>query len=332
VACDHRTEWSAPLTLPDALQAFRRLSALVIGDVCLDRWCRYQPAFSEPSRETGIPRLAVTSVECTPGAAGTVASNLASLGCGRVSVLGIAGDDGHGHELRRALRLGGIEDDALLIHADLVTFTYTKLINEATGMEDQPRVDFIRGRDLSPGVDAELVRRFNELAPQFDIVVVSDQAEVAVGATVTPALRGAIARVRDRVVWVDSRARAEHFRGVSLKLNQQEADDACARIGHAGDPEALRGHTQAPLLIVTRGAEGAVIYTAQGTTAVRTRSIEKPVDICGAGDSFNAGGALMLALTGDPEAAAQFGNLVASITVMKPGTGAATPEEILAHR
>ena len=56
------------------------LEVLVMGDVCLDRWCYYDPDLTEPSRETGIPRLAVVRTEVTPGAAGTIANNLVSLG------------------------------------------------------------------------------------------------------------------------------------------------------------------------------------------------------------------------------------------------------------
>ena len=55
----------------------------------------------------------------------------------------------------------------------------------------------------------------------------------------------------------------------------------------------------------------------------------KAVDICGAGDSFSAGAACALAATGDPVEAAWFGNLVASITVQKTGTGTASPEEVM---
>ena len=54
------------------------------------------------------------------------------------------------------------------------------------------------------------------------------------------------------------------------------------------------------------------------------------MDICGAGDSFSAGAALALRVTGSPAEAARFGNLVASITIMKKGTGTASPEEVLA--
>jgi sugar/nucleoside kinase (ribokinase family) len=55
-----------------------------------------------------------------------------------------------------------------------------------------------------------------------------------------------------------------------------------------------------------------------------------PVDICGAGDSFSAGAAMALAVTRSPGEAVRFGNLVASVTIMKKGTGTASPAEVLA--
>ena len=91
------------MTVAEILAQFPRLSALVVGDICLDRWCTYDPATSEPSRETGIPRTGVVSTEITAGAGGTVANNLADLGCGRVAVCGVVGDDGFAYELRQAL-------------------------------------------------------------------------------------------------------------------------------------------------------------------------------------------------------------------------------------
>ena len=88
----------------------------------------------------------------------------------------------------------------------------------------------------------------------------------------------------------------------------------------------------APLLIVTHGGEGAlVVDRAAARSGCATRPVENPVDICGAGDSFSAGAAMALkADRRSPLAAARFGNLVASITIMKKGTGTASPEEVLA--
>src|SRR6185312_16257653 len=90
------------MTTAEILSALPRLSALVVGDICLDRWCGYDPAASEPSRETGIPRTAVVTTEVTPGAGGTIANNLAAMGVGRVAVLGAIGNDGFGWELSDA--------------------------------------------------------------------------------------------------------------------------------------------------------------------------------------------------------------------------------------
>jgi len=320
------------LNVDEILAGMAGQSVLVVGDVCLDRWCRYDPGLAERSRETLIPRIAVTAVECTPGAAGTVAANLRALGAGRVAVLGVAGDDGHGYELRRALQERGIDGSALVTAAGVPTFTYTKLINRRSGVEDLARVDFVNACDLPAATEDAIVDRFRCLAEQVEIVIVSDQAELERGGVVTEALRQAIAefaRTHPRtVVWVDSRVRGEQFRGVLVKLNEEEARQACVRLGAGCDYEALRRHIGHGTLILTRGAGGCVVVTESGQTVVPARRVEKPVDICGAGDSFNAGASLALSLTRDPITAARFGNLVASITIMKPGTGTATPEEV----
>src|SRR6202044_3751818 len=117
------------LNTAEILGAFPRYSALVVGDICLDRWCTYDPAMAEPSHETGIPRIGVVTTQVSPGAGGNVANNLASLGVGRAAVLGVIGDDGFAHELTRSLNRRGISTD-LLVRSDKVpTFTYTKLMN-----------------------------------------------------------------------------------------------------------------------------------------------------------------------------------------------------------
>jgi rfaE bifunctional protein kinase chain/domain len=316
----------------EVLAAIPRLSVLVVGDVCLDRWCRYEPDFAEPSRETGLPRVAVVEMERSPGGAGNVATNVAALGAGQVTVLGTVGDDGHAVELREALRARCITAELVADRGGL-TFTYTKLINRATGVEDLPRIDFLSAGERPAEVEGRLLKRFEELAPRFDVVIVSDQMEQGSGGVVTSGMRQVLAQFAEAhpetVVWVDSRVRSELFRYVLVKLNEDEAAEACSRIGLAGDYDGLRRHVGQRCMIVTRGRAGAVVVTPAGQIVVPGRIVEHPTDICGAGDSFNAGGAMALRITGDPVEAARFGNLVASITVTKPGTGTSSPEELL---
>ncbi len=320
------------MTVTEILAAIPRLSALVIGDICLDRWCTYDPAAREASRETGIPRIGVVRTEVTAGAGGTVANNLAALGCGRVAVLGAIGNDGFGLELSRALVARGISD--LCIRADsMQTFTYTKVINRDTGIEDQPRLDFINTTPLDAGVEHQILGSLRHVADAFDVtIIVSDQAETGRGGVVTSAVRDLL---RDlaithpaKVFLADSRTRIQHFRNVIVKPNQQEGEAACRSLFGRIDYPALYRHLAARLLMVTHAEEGVLVVDEHGESWARTRPVAHPVDICGAGDSFSAGTALALASGATPTEAAQFGNIVASITIMKKGTGTASPEEV----
>ncbi len=314
--------------------ALPKLRVLVVGDICLDRWCVYDPDLSENSRETGIPRLAVISTEVTPGAGGTVANNLMALNAGRVAVIGLTGDDGNGYELLRALRSRNISTDLMVRHAHAPTFTYTKLTNAHTGMEDQPRIDFVAVHKIPEKIERQVLTRIESAIAAFDVMIIADQAETDDGGAVTPAVRDLAARLATRypekLIWADSRKRIEHFRGVVAKPNRQEADAACLRLFGSIDYRRLRQHLETNLLIITRGASGATLVQPEGEIAVPAIRVERPVDICGAGDSFTAGASLALAATGSPVEAARFGNLVAAVTIMKRGTGTASPEEVLA--
>jgi rfaE bifunctional protein kinase chain/domain len=319
------------MTPAEILAAIPKLAALVVGDICLDRWCTYDPSTSEASRETGIPRIGVVRTESTAGAGGTVANNLAALGCGRVAVLGAIGDDGFGLELSRALAAGGISD--LCIRAQsMQTFTYTKVINGGTGLEDRPRLDFINIAPLERAVENQVLDRLQAAVQAFDVIIISDQAETSRGGVVTPVMRARLSGMaqthRDKIFFADSRARIQLFRNVIAKPNQQEGEAACREwIGRIDYPE-LRRLLASPLLMVTHGPNGVLAVDDNGESWVPTRPEPNPVDICGAGDSFSAGAALALASGASPTDAAQFGNLVASVTIMKKGTGTATPGEV----
>ncbi len=325
------------MNVSELLSKFPSLSALVVGDVCLDRWCTYNPALEEASRETGIPRIGIVKTVTTPGAAGTVANNLVALGVGRVAVLGAIGYDGFGVELLRSLSANSISSEYCVTSDAIQTFTYTKVINSATGIEDQPRLDFVNTLPLDGTVEQQILDNLRDAVSQFDVILVSDQAETSQGGVVTAGLRSLLTELAavypEKIFFVDSRARLSEFRGLTLKANEQEAGTACQMLSANGADQsysALLRHTRSPLLLVTYGGKGVVIVDGKGETWVETRSIENPVDICGAGDSFSAGAALTLALTSSPVMAAQFGNIVASITIMKKGTGTASPMEVLA--
>ena len=246
------------------------------------------------------------------------------------------GDDGFGFELERALGERGITADLMVKIPNWHTFTYTKIINSQTGEEDKPRVDFISTKQFFETVEKQIISNLRSAVPKFDAILVADQAETSSGGVVTPAVRECLielaAKFPEKVFLVDSRKRVDQFRHVTVKPNHDEAAEACNKLFGKVDYGRLREHLRAKTLIVTHGPKGALIIEEGKEAWAKAWPVEKPVDICGAGDSFAAGTALAMAVTRDPVVSAGFGNLVASITVMKKGTGTASPEEVLAAK
>lgn len=322
------------MTIPEILEGIRSQRTLVVGDICLDRWCTYDPATSEPSAETGIPRLGIVATEVTPGGGGTVANNLATLKPAKVAVLGVRGDDGYGFELVRAVTERGIDPSLIVGIRHWQTFTYTKFLNAQTGVEDQPRADFINTKPLPPEAEQRVLANLSAAIEGFDVVLVADQAETSAGGVVTPAVRESLVALAEKhpekVFLADSRRRLHLFRNIMVKPNQSEAETACKMLFGSVDFKRLRESLRAKALFVTHGPKGALVLEEGKEAWAKPRPVEKPVDICGAGDSFAAGTALTMAVTHNPLEAANFGNIVASITVMKKGTGTASPQEILA--
>ncbi|MDE0101046.1 MAG: PfkB family carbohydrate kinase [Bryobacterales bacterium] len=322
------------MTPEGVLDAAVGIRVLVVGDICLDRWCWYDPELSEPSRETGIPRRAVVASKCTPGAGGTVASNLCALGVGQVTVLGTVGTGGAGHDLQAALACRGIDAGQLIADRRVVTFTYTKLINAASGQEDEPRVDFVNTTALPESLQRRLIDRFSALVESYDAVIVADQAETPEGGSITSEVRDEICRAagshRATKFLGDSRSRVELFRNCTMTPNEEEAAAGSQRAFGDVDYGRLQGLIGGPVLVVTAGSRGAWLVEGGVSHLLPPAPAKQVVDVCGAGDSLTAGMALALAAGAGPDAALQFGMLVASVTVGKRGTGTADSSEVLA--
>jgi sugar/nucleoside kinase (ribokinase family) len=90
----------------------------------------------------------------------------------------------------------------------------------------------------------------------------------------------------------------------------------------------LRMHMESPLLVLTHGHRGALVIHRRGLRWAPAEGAEYASVPRGAGDSFSAAAALALRATSDPVQAAEFGNLVASITIMKGCLAPASAEEV----
>lgn len=283
------------------------LRLAVVGDFCLDRYFDIDPARAETSIETGLPVHNVTRVRCQPGAAGTILNNLVALGVGTLHPVGIAGDDGEGWQLLRALRgLAGVRLERFVQSPDRNTFTYSKPLVHSPGEppRELSRLDFKNWdptpRTLSDRVAASL----EELAPQLDAMILMDQVDLADTGVVTRPVLDAVERIAARhpalPILADSRRSLRGFPRVIFKMNAAELArfaghpiDSLDEIRAAAAELARNNGRPVFITLAERGIVGAGPDGA--THHVPALPVTGPIDIVGAGDSVTANLAAALA-------------------------------------
>lgn len=322
------------------LDRFPDLSILVVGDFFLDRYLVIDPALAERSLETGLEARQVTEIRNSPGAAGTVTSNLRALGAGQVRALGAIGEDGQGYDLKAGLRATGVDVRDLIETRGRFTPTYTKPILKTTG-EEMERLD-IKNRTPTPeGLEARIIEALEKALPEVQGVIALDQVQERDCGVVTDRVREALARLAEAypevVFFADSRTRIGEFRNVIAKPNREEAVRA-AFPGHAGPVD--RGRLEACIrsfsertgrpVYLTLGPDGILCDDTERIHHIPGIAVPGPVDTVGAGDSVSAGVVSALCAGASYPEAGLVGALVASVTIQQIGTtGTASPEQVL---
>ena len=327
--------------LEELVSRFSSCRIAVVGDFFLDKYLDVDPALEEPSVETGKPAHQVSTIRCFPGAAGTVVSNLASLGAGELHTIGFAGSDGEAFELRRALAERRCSTAHLHETTERHTPTYLKPRDMTrAGLDgEHSRYDTKNRQPTPPNVVQSVIDSLSQLVSDVDAVIVMDQVEARDCGAITAPVRDHLAQLAtdnpDVVFWADSRRRIHEFRNVMIKPNQFEAvGNEDPQPGDVVDPDELkiasaelRQKVAAPLF-VTRGADGILVSDPDWTIVPGVR-IEGEIDPTGAGDSTTAGCVLAICSGASYSEAAVVGNLVASITVQQLATtGVATQQQL----
>ncbi len=328
--------------LVQLLDRFPEIRVLVVGDFFLDQYLVIDRRLSEVSLETGLEAYQVVEVRCSPGAAGTVASNLRALDV-NVAALGIMGDDGHGYELRRGLVERGVDVEPMLQLADRFTPTYTKpMLREADGREHEiQRLDIKNRVPLRAEVEATIIERLHRLVGQVHGVVIADQVQERNCGVITDRVRDELAALAaahpHKVFIADSRQRIGLFRQVIIKPNRREAVRAIhPEVSGSADLSLIEKcalelyRRNGRPVFVTLGAEGILLCHDRGLRRISAVPVEGPLDTVGAGDSVMAGLLASLCAGAQPEEAALVANLVASITIQQIGTtGTASRQQVL---
>jgi rfaE bifunctional protein kinase chain/domain len=332
VDCEGKDDW-----LEAALAAIPKARVAVFGDFCLDAYWLIDSDEDELSVETHLPVRRVREQRYSLGGAGNVVANLVALGVGQVRAIGLVGDDLFGGLMRELLRQLRVDTAGVLVGgAGWQTQVYAK---PHVGEVEQNRIDFGPFNRLEDADAEALAGQLDRAAAACDVVILNQQVPAGVSTPEMIERINAVVAVRAACRFlVDSRHRAERYRGCLLKLNAHEA----SRL--AGAPRPLDERIPAAIarelactlrdrvgrsVFVTRGAWGMVVADEAGVHDVPGIQVLEPTDPVGAGDTATSALAAVLATGGGALTAAKLANIAASITVRKlQTTGTASPEEI----
>lgn len=322
------TQTLAPLSQPRLealLDAMSRTVVLVVGDLMLDRYLMGDVERISP--EAPVPIVTVSDEHAVPGGAANVASNLASFGASP-RLHGVIGDDVAGEALVDALTALAIPTTGVLTQSGRPTTTKTRIV--ARGQQ-VVRIDLEVTTPLPDRTQEALLAAATAAMPGCGAVVLEDYDK----GVLDPALAAALiaeASARGIPVVVDPKQR--NFFGYAgatvFKPNRRELEQALGT--HFADDdrdlEDARARLGTDHLLLTLGAEGMALVSAD--TALRqTPSIAREVfDVSGAGDTVTAWLAAALAAGAEIGEAVWLANLAAGVEVGKQGTATVSANEV----
>lgn len=328
-----------PNQLSSILARIREISVGILGDFCLDAYWELDAGAPELSIETGKPTRAVRTQRYSPGGAGNVAANVASLGVKRVQAFGVIGSDLFGRAMTRILEEHDIEPSGMVIQPDQWdTPVYAK---PYLGSEEQNRIDFGRFNNIAqPTIDSMLGQLESSL-PHLNALIINQQLpRTLYTREFVSSLNQLAERFSTIIFLADARDHSLDFKSMMCKINAIEAGRIFGRTVHrneeVSDEEVERfGNSLhdrfGKAVCITRGSAGLFLMDGRESYHIQAVKAGDLVDPVGAGDTVVAALASALAAGASLKEAGTIASLAASVTVRKiRQTGTAAPEEILA--
>jgi len=285
---------------------------------------------SRISPEAPVPVVAVRSETVKVGGAGNVATNVAALG-GRVSLIGLVGNDAAAERLGHELELAGVKSDGLIMDASRPTTIKSRVV---AGSQHVVRFDRESDAPASRAIRRRVVAAVQERLPKADVLLISDYAKGLVGPGLVREVLALAARHRTPVAVDPKVQHLTLFTGVTLVAPNHHEAEAAARVSVRSEADLLRvgqillRRLKARAVLITRGEQGMSLFEA-GKAVVHIPTVAREVyDVTGAGDTVMGALSLALAAEADMHTAAVLANYAAGVVVGKRGTATVTRAEL----
>lgn len=321
--------------LKEYINKLSEAKILVIGDLALDEMVYGDT--ERISREAPVLILQHTYTKFILGGASNAAHNVSTINKGKVSVVGIIGEDYHANDLKQAFCDAGINCSSLITDSERKTITKTRISGSCSHSITQQivRIDRQTNSPISKKTEELIIKEIEKLVPDFDAIILSDYhigtlSDNIINATVE------IAQKHSKKVVVDAQRELNRYKGVySMTPNLPDAQK------HAGfyfknkydfikAANMFIEQTGSENILITCGAEGMVLVEKNNQyTHIPVFNKAEVFDVTGAGDTVTAIYTIALAIGAEPVYAAIIGNIAAGLVVKQFGCATTTIKEIL---
>jgi len=314
----------------EIVEGFAGRHLIVLGDLMMDEylWGRA----SRISPEAPVMVVEVERESSVPGGAANVVNNLLALGA-RVAVIGVVGEDAVGEALKADLAARGADVMGVLTDPSRATTRKTRIVAHS---QQVVRVDHEQTHPIGEAVARRLLDRLQRAIQMADALIVSDYNK----GVFTPAVAHAtVQAARNAGRILTANPKPPNVRSLAgayvVQLNRSEAEATAALLGLSSRPieetgETLRDRLEVETLLVTRGAEGLILWSAGSRPVHVPPHVVEVYDSAGAGDTVISALTLGLAAGASVEEAAVVANHAAACVVRKVGVATVTPDELLA--
>lgn len=308
---------------------------LVVGDLALDEMVYGDT--ERISREAPVLILQHTHTRFILGGASNAAHNVSKINNGKVSVIGVVGDDYQANDLKQAFCDAKIDCSSLVTDKERKTITKTRISGSCSHSITQQivRIDRQTNAPISKETERKLIDEIERLLPEYDAVILSDYHIGTLSDNIINSVISAAKKHRKKVV-VDAQRNLNRYYGVTSMT--PNLPDTQKHVGFylrskedflkAG--EILLEQSGAEAVLITCGAEGMVVVDNNGKyTHIPVFNKAEVFDVTGAGDTVTALYTLALAVGAEPVYAAIIGNIAAGIVVKQFGCATTTIGEII---
>lgn len=300
---------------------FEQTHILVVGDIMLDRYLWGDVHRISP--EAPVPVFHLRKRSTIAGGAGNVVSNLAGLG-GKVTVIGICGNDKSGELLNRLLHNGSVQS-YILRDSDRPTITKTRIISNG---QQLLRLDDEETFPINSSIQKNLLHLVKQIMPNCNAIILSDYGK---GILKAPGIAQSIINLAKRhsiPIMVDPKGKDwERYRGATcITPNTKELeivynDKILEKDKLIEAMHLIIDKYNLSWLVVTRGSLGMCLVNKKERTPIFIPSLAREVyDVSGAGDTVIATLSLGVASGMKFPDAANLANIAAGIVVGKVGT------------